>query len=696
MQPLPNASKAYGMLRQEEKQRETTTSKYMTPAIMSTYSNPNQHQHPQASYRQNRTSSSNSNYRNDYNQRRSAFRQGVYCGNCQKEGHYKCECYQLVGYPIGHPLHGKVKPVNKGADSKPRVVNISVRLDGASTSGKELNNDDATVFAKMVNLQNQLKQVMMMLQNSQGVCDPKIMAAGRYFFIASIISHFKDAWGNNQKIAHGIQSDGLYIITPDSTPSSPSPTTPFVNTICKDIHLWHLRLDPISSPIFFPQPVPSPTIIPPSPTSPAYSDPSTHSENPTTFTPPSTLDQPIPNNTLIIQPNTNIPPISPPTSETPPIPPLSLEHPSTTTPTTTQTTEPPLTETSQTTLPGTSTRTKTLPIKLKDYHYYKPSHQVNSILSKHHISHFINYSNITKPATLHLINSLNQETEPTSYTQASKHPKWVEAMHKKIDALEANNTWEITTLPPFKTPIGYKWVFRIKYNADGTVEMYKARLVAKGHTQKEGIDYTETFAPVAKMVTVRTIFVLASTSNWHIHKLDINNAFLHDDILITSNSLSFMNHIKDKLHKEFSIKDLGQLSYYLGIEFLRSSKGIVMTQRKYALDLIEQAGLTNTKHAKTPLDPNVKLTFEAGDLLPDPSIYKALARKLIYLTISRPDVAFASQVLSQFSHNPYTTHMEALKRVITYIKLSPGQGIFFPRHNPLILQAYCHSDWASC
>ncbi|GJW65796.1 uncharacterized mitochondrial protein-like protein, partial [Tanacetum coccineum] len=101
------------------------------------------------------------------------------------------------------------------------------------------------------------------------------------------------------------------------------------------------------------------------------------------------------------------------------------------------------------------------------------------------------------------------------------------------------------------------------------------------------------------------------------------------------------------LQKEFSIKDLGQLSYCLGIEFIRSSKGIVMTQRKYVLDLIEQDGLTNTKHAKTPLDPNVKLTSKAGDILPDPSIYKALVGKLIYLTINRPDVAFAAQVLSQ-------------------------------------------------
>ncbi|GKA28879.1 hypothetical protein Tco_0715124 [Tanacetum coccineum] len=188
MQPLLNATKAYGMLRQEEKQRETTTPKYMTPAIMSTYTNTNKH--PQFPYRQNMPSSGNCNYRSDSNHRRSAFRQGVYYGNCQKEGYYKSECYQLVGYPIGYPFHSKVKPVNKGADSKARVVNMVVGTDGASTSGKYLN-DDAAVFAKMDNLQNQLNQVIMMLQNSQGVCDPKVLAAGRYFFIASIISYFK-------------------------------------------------------------------------------------------------------------------------------------------------------------------------------------------------------------------------------------------------------------------------------------------------------------------------------------------------------------------------------------------------------------------------------------------------------------------------------------------------------------------------
>ena len=103
-------------------------------------------------------------------------------------------------------------------------------------------------------------------------------------------------------------------------------------------------------------------------------------------------------------------------------------------------------------------------------------------------------------------------------------------MDKEIQALEQTHTWVLTPLPPGKRPIGCKWVYRVKLNPDGTIERYKARLVAKGYTQRERHDFSETFSPVAKTVSVRVLIALASTKGWPLYQLDINNAFLHGDL----------------------------------------------------------------------------------------------------------------------------------------------------------------------
>lgn len=117
--------------------------------------------------------------------------------------------------------------------------------------------------------------------------------------------------------------------------------------------------------------------------------------------------------------------------------------------------------------------------------------------------------------------------EPTSYAQAKQDPKWVEAMDKELAALDTNQTWELTALPPYKTAIACKWVFKSKFNPDGTLERCKARLVARGDKQIKGKDYKHTFSPVAKFTTIRVLIALAATKNWELHQLDINNAFFH-------------------------------------------------------------------------------------------------------------------------------------------------------------------------
>lgn len=123
----------------------------------------------------------------------------------------------------------------------------------------------------------------------------------------------------------------------------------------------------------------------------------------------------------------------------------------------------------------------------------------------------------------------NLSFEPTSFSQASKDQHWVATMQKEIQALELNHTWSLMSLPPRKISIGCKWVYKLKYKADGSVDRYKARLVAKGYTWQVGIDYAKTFSPIIKMVTIRTILTLASMHNLPLYQMDVDNAFLHGD-----------------------------------------------------------------------------------------------------------------------------------------------------------------------
>lgn len=117
-----------------------------------------------------------------------------------------------------------------------------------------------------------------------------------------------------------------------------------------------------------------------------------------------------------------------------------------------------------------------------------------------------------------------------------------------------------------------------------------------------------------------------------------------------------------------------------------------MSHRKYAFELLKCGNVLNDKAITTPIDPIINLNLADGEPLQDPSLYRSLVGKLIYLTITRPNIFFAAQLLSKFSQAPRTPNMKALLRVLRYIKLCPGQGLHFPTTNNLRLTAYCDSD----
>ena len=146
------------------------------------------------------------------------------------------------------------------------------------------------------------------------------------------------------------------------------------------------------------------------------------------------------------------------------------------------------------------------------------------------MSNFVSYKNLS-PSFSAFTTHLSLVEIPKTVQEALQVPKWKEAVLEEMRALEKNRTWDLVELPREKRTVGCKWVFTVKYKSDGSLERYKARLVAKGFTQTYGIDYTETFAPVAKLNTVRVLLSIAANLDWHLQQLDVKNAFLNGDLV---------------------------------------------------------------------------------------------------------------------------------------------------------------------
>ena len=303
-----------------------------------------------------------------------------------------------------------------------------------------------------------------------------------------------------------------------------------------------------------------------------------------------------------------------------------------------------------------SSRSRRPPTHLDDYVCYNTrsrdplslAHQLqkDSSGTPYPIANYVTSANFS--VTYHnFLATIMKVTKPRYYHEAVKDSRWRVVMEEEIRALEKNQTWILQDLPHGKKHISCKWVYRVKYNSDGSIQRFKARLVIRGDHQLEGFDYNETFAPVAKMTTVRCFLAVAVSKGWDLHQLDVNNAFLHgdldeevymmlppgftcstphkvcrlqkslyglrqaprqwfaklssklreygfihsyadyslftyrkenvfmallvyvDDIVLASNDHHACNEFKSYLHSCFSIKDLGPLKYFLGIEVAR-------------------------------------------------------------------------------------------------------------------------------
>ncbi|RVW46520.1 Retrovirus-related Pol polyprotein from transposon RE1 [Vitis vinifera] len=165
-----------------------------------------------------------------------------------------------------------------------------------------------------------------------------------------------------------------------------------------------------------------------------------------------------------------------------------------------------------------------------------------------------------------------------------------------------------------------------------------------------------------------------------------------DDIILTGDDTGEVERLKKVLATEFEVKDLGQMRYFLGMEVARSRKGISISQRKYVLDLLTETGMLGCKPSDTPIKARNRMESDGKPV--DREKYQRLVGRLIYLSHTRPDIAFAVSVVSQYMHSPKESHLEAVYKILRYLKGSPGRGLFFKKSDSKKVEIYTDADWA--
>ncbi|KAJ9560808.1 LOW QUALITY PROTEIN: hypothetical protein OSB04_005968 [Centaurea solstitialis] len=345
------------------------------------------------------------------------------------------------------------------------------------------------------------------------------------------------------------------------------------------------------------------------------------------------------------------------------------------------------------------------------------------------------------------------ENEPKEIDDALRDPAWVSAMQEELAEFIRNNVWLLVPRPRKRTIIGSKWIFRNKLDEIGTIIRNKARLVAQGYRQEEGIDYDETFAPVARLEAIRLFLAFAAHMNFTVYQMDIKNAFLNGKLNEEAYVAQppgfvdpkFPDHVY-KLNKALYGLKQAPRAWYDTLSTFLLSKGFVrgkidstlflkkypkhiLLVQIYVDDIIfgstnpklcekfellmkseykissnlkreslstKKFDLTSCTPMKTPMAPPLSLDKDSKGKPVDVTLYRGMIGSLLYLTASRPDIMYSTCLCARYQAEPKESHLTAVKRIFRYLKGTPNLGLWYSKDSGFDLTAYSDSDFAGC
>ncbi|GJX07089.1 retrovirus-related pol polyprotein from transposon TNT 1-94 [Tanacetum coccineum] len=364
--------------------------------------------------------------------------------------------------------------------------------------------------------------------------------------------------------------------------------------------------------------------------------------------------------------------------------------------------------------------------------------------------------------------------EPKNIKEAMADHSWIESMQDELNQFERLQVWELVPRPGGKNVIALKWLWKNKCDAEHIVVRNKSRLVAKGYKQEEGIDFEESFAPVARLEAVRMFIAFAAHRNITIFQMDVKTAFLNgplkeevyvsqpegfidsefpnhvyrlkkalyglkqaprawydklssfliehgfnkgiidptlftrrhggdillvqvyvDDIIFGSTNPDFSKRFANLMKNNFEMSMMGELKFFLGLQVHQSPRGIFISQSQYAIELLKKHGLDECVSMSTPMATE-RLDADLQGTPTDQTTYRRMIGGLMYLTASRPDIAFATFVCARYQARPTVKHLKEVKRIFRYLRQSYNMGLWYPKDSGFELIAYSDADHAGC
>ncbi|KAK1684531.1 hypothetical protein QYE76_045379 [Lolium multiflorum] len=378
----------------------------------------------------------------------------------------------------------------------------------------------------------------------------------------------------------------------------------------------------------------------------------------------------------------------------------------------------------------------------------------------------------------------NNDEDPATYEEAMMSPdskKWQEAMKSEMGSMYDNQVWTLVDLPDSRKAVENKWIFKRKTNADGNITVYKARLVAKGFRQIQGVDYDETFSPVAKLKSVRILLAIAAFFDYEIWQMDVKTAFLNgdieeelymvqpkgfvdpknadkvcklqcsiyglkqasrswnrrfdkvikdfgfvqchgeaciykkvsgssvaflilyvDDILLIGNDIELLSSVKGYLNKCFSMKDLGEAAYILGIKIYRdrSRRLIGLSQSTYLDKILKKFRMDESKKGFLPMLPGKVLSKTQGPATAEERErmnkipYASAVGSIMYAMLcTRPDIAHVVSLTSRYQSDPGMEHWTAVKNILKYLKRTKDMFLCYGGDQELVVTSYTDASW---